>query len=117
MEHLRGGVRRVFRDRDRQEGRGARDPGESQDRCFEIGAVSPPDLLAVAVAIDPSIAKIEDFYVFVETSGEYSRGMTIVDNRRYGRVSEVPGRKKISVALSVDQPRYGKLVLDTWLRG
>jgi len=82
---------------------------------LETGAVSPPDLLAVAVAINPSIAKTEDFHVFVETGGEYSRGMTIVDNRQYGRACDVPGRKKVSIALTVDQSRYADLVLDTWL--
>lgn len=82
---------------------------------FEKGAVTPPDLLAVAVAIDPSIAEIEQFHVFIETGGEYSRGMTVVDSRRYSRPQDVPGRKKVAVALKIDQPQYARLVLDTWL--
>ena len=86
-----------------------------REPIFEVGSVTPPDLLAVAVAIDPSIAEIQDFHVFIETSGEYTRGMTVIDNRQYGRAKEIPGRGKVSVAMSVDQVRYSELVLSTWL--
>ena len=65
-----------------------------REPIFEVGAVTPPDLLAVAVAIDPS--------------------MTVIDNRQYGRAKEAPGREKVSVVLTVDQIRYSELVLATW---
>jgi inosine-uridine nucleoside N-ribohydrolase len=86
-----------------------------REPIFEVGCVTPPDLLAVAVGIDPSIAEIQDFHVFIETSGEYTRGMTVIDNRQYGRAKEIHGRGKVSVAMSVDQVRYSELVLSTWL--
>ena len=56
-------------------------------QVIEEGAVSPPDLLAMAVAIDPSIGTSEDYQVFIETRGEYTRGMTVVDRRKYRRVT------------------------------
>jgi purine nucleosidase len=48
--------------------------------------VSPPDLLAVAVAIDPKIAENKELYVNLETRGEFTRGMTVLDQRVYYRI-------------------------------
>ncbi|MDO9546116.1 MAG: nucleoside hydrolase [Pelolinea sp.] len=79
------------------------------------GAVSPPDLLAVAVAINPAIANIKEFWVEVETKGEFSRGMTIFDRRKIWRAKNIPQNKKADVALSVDQKKYSEMVLGTWL--
>ncbi len=80
------------------------------------GTVSPPDLLAVAVAIDPSVTKIREYYVNLETHGEFTRGMTVIDRRVYYRIEEKPNIKKVRVALRGYQEKYAKLVLDTWLR-
>ena len=77
---------------------------------------SPPDLLAVAVAIEPSIANIQEYPVYIETKGEYTRGMTVVDRRRYSKNQYFPVLVKTNVALSVDQKKYASLVLDTWLK-
>ena len=79
------------------------------------GAVSPPDLLAMAIAIDPGIGVMEDYQVFVETRGEYTRGMTVVDRRKYNRVKVQPERKDVRVAMAADQKKYADLVLRTWL--
>ena len=78
--------------------------------------VSPPDLLAVAVAVDPSIAEIENHQVFVETTGEYTRGMTVVDRRRFTHLAKNNPRKKIAIAMKADQQKYADLVLNTWLK-
>lgn len=84
-------------------------------QVIEEGAVSPPDLLAMAVAIDPSIGTSEDYQVFVETRGEYTRGMTVVDRRKYNRVKVQPDRKDVRVVMAVDQKKYSDLILKTWL--
>ncbi len=44
------------------------------------------DPLAVAVKVRPSLFKFEDYYVNVETKGEYTTGMTVTDRRN--RLSE-----------------------------
>ncbi len=80
------------------------------------GTVSPPDLLAVAVAIDPSVTRNADYYVNLETHGEFTRGMTVIDRRVYYRIEEKPHVKKIRVALQGYQEKYAALVLNTWLR-
>jgi inosine-uridine nucleoside N-ribohydrolase len=84
-------------------------------RSDERRYVSPPDLLAVAVAIDNSIVELKDYQVFIETAGEYTRGMTVVDRRRFTHLGVDKDRQKVAVALAADQQKYSKLVLDTWL--
>ena len=79
------------------------------------GSVSPPDLLTMAVAIDPGIARMEEYTVFVETSGEYTRGMTVVDRRLNREPQSVLQRDALQVCISVDHERYAKCVLDIWL--
>jgi len=81
-----------------------------------IGTVSPPDLLAAAVAIDPEIAVIQENYVSLETRGEYTRGMTVLDQRVYYRIEDQPNRRKVKIALSTHQKKYANLVLNTWLK-
>ena len=82
---------------------------------IEEGAVSQPDLLAMAIAIDPSIGVSEDYQVFIETRGEYTRGMTVVDRRKYNRIKVQLDRKDVRVVMAVDQKKYSELVLNTWL--
>ena len=77
---------------------------------------SPPDLLAMAVAIEPNIANMQEYPVYIETKGEYTRGMTVVDRRRYSKNKQFPFTVKTKVVLSVDQKKYASLVLDTWLK-
>ena len=78
--------------------------------------VSPPDLLAVAVAINPGIAEIEHHQVVVETSGEYTRGMTVVDRRRFTHLAKENKRQDVAIAMKADQQKYADLVLNTWLK-
>ena len=77
--------------------------------------VSPPDLLAMGVALDPTIAKAEMMHVVVETAGTYTRGMTVVDKRPFRNVFRAAPEPNIEVVLSVDNARYRQLVLNTWL--
>lgn len=81
-----------------------------------IGMVSPPDLLDTAMAIDPEIAVIQENYVSLETRGEYTRGMTVLDQRVYYRIEDQPNRSKVKIALSIHQKKYADLVLNTWLK-
>jgi inosine-uridine nucleoside N-ribohydrolase len=61
------------------------------------------DPLAVACAADPSLLRTEVFYVDVETSGEITRGMTVVDKR----LSNVPKQGvPVQVAVDVDAERF-----------
>ena len=79
------------------------------------GAVSPPDLLTIAVFLDPTIATFEDYQVQVETIGQHTRGMTVFDrrwNREYLQDTHI---NQMPVCLSVDQPKYGCLLLETLL--
>ena len=86
----------------------------TQKQIIEQGAVSPPDLLAVAAAIDPSIMTIENYHVMIETRGEYTRGMTVVDRRKYHR-GNYPNRKEMAVVMDADQGKYAQLVINTLL--
>ena len=69
----------------------------------------------MAIAIDPSFGISEDYQVFVETRGEYTRGMTVVDRRKYNRVKVHPDRKDVRVVMAADQKKYSDLILSTWL--
>jgi inosine-uridine nucleoside N-ribohydrolase len=79
--------------------------------------VSPPDLLAVAVAINASIAEIKDYPVFIEMTGEYTRGMTVIDRRRFTHLDVDTSRSKVAVAMTIDQKKYADLIMNTWLKG
>lgn len=84
----------------------------TQKQIIEQGAISPPDLLAVAAAIDSSIMTIENYHVLIETRGEFTRGMTVVDRRKYHRGS-YPDRKEVAIVMDADQRKYAQLVINT----
>jgi purine nucleosidase/pyrimidine-specific ribonucleoside hydrolase len=63
------------------------------------------DPLAVAVALDPSLVEAPLLPVAVETTGDLTRGATVVDRRR-GRA---PGGPACRVALRVDSGRALRL--------
>jgi inosine-uridine nucleoside N-ribohydrolase len=68
------------------------------------------DPLALALALDPSLAKLEPLHVEVEWEGRVTRGMSVADRRPM-----TPDRKRrpnCRVALSVDAPRFLRLFLD-----
>jgi inosine-uridine nucleoside N-ribohydrolase len=77
--------------------------------------VSLCDPAAVAVAIDPSVANTELLPVAIETRGQHTRGMTVVDFRR-GRGHKLGILEpNVNVVLSFDSERFRRLVLDTLL--
>lgn len=76
---------------------------------------TPPDLTAMGIAIDPTLAKAEMLHVTVETGGVYTRGMTVVDRRQFRGVFRPAPEPNINVVWTLDNTRYRKLVLDTYL--
>jgi inosine-uridine nucleoside N-ribohydrolase len=68
------------------------------------------DPLALALALDPSLAKLEPFHVEVECEGRVTRGMSVADRRPM--VSDRKRPPNCRVALSVDAPRFLRLFID-----
>jgi len=89
--------------------------GSRRKYAMGEGAIAPPDLLTVAIAIDPSIGSFENYQVFIETTGEYTRGMTVIDRRWNRNYTENKNKNQLSVYLSADQKKYSELVLRTLL--
>jgi inosine-uridine nucleoside N-ribohydrolase len=77
------------------------------------GAVSPPDLLTIAICIDPSIAQFEHYQVRVETQGQYTRGMTVFDRRWNRAFDENTHVNQMAVCLCADPVKYGELLVKT----
>ncbi len=90
---------------------------EGSRRKYAMGedAIAPPDMLTVAIAIDPSIGRFEEYQVFVETTGEYTRGMTVIDRRWNRNFLQDSNENQMAVCLSADQKKYSELVLKTLL--
>lgn len=70
------------------------------ERLYGYPMVGLPDPLAMAVALDPSIATLARVAMDVELTGELTRGMTVVDRRPDGSPANV------AVATSVDRTRF-----------
>ncbi len=68
------------------------------------------DPQALAYVIDPSIFRTEDYQVDVETVGELTRGMTVVERRYYRRVKE---DANTSIIVEADAERFLNLVMDS----
>lgn len=78
-------------------------------------ATTPPDLVAMGVAIDASIAESTLYHVAVETKGKLTRGMTVVDQREFRHRMGAAPAENVNVVTGIDTARYRCLVLDTWL--
>jgi len=91
--------------------------GSRRKYAMGEGAVAPPDLLTIALAIDPSIGHFENYQVFVETSGQYTRGMTMFDRRWNREFIDGQYANQAAVCISANQKRYGELLLKAWLSG
>ncbi len=76
---------------------------------------TPPDLTALGVAIDPSMAQCERLYVAVELNGKHTRGMTLVDRRSFRNSRGNAPEPNINVVFTVDNARHRKLVVNTLL--
>ncbi len=79
------------------------------------GPVSPCDPTAMAVALDASIAESQMYHVTIETKGEHTRGMTLVDRRVWRRMDPKAAAPNVDVVLRVDTQRYRKLFVGTLL--
>jgi len=72
------------------------------------GFAGPPvhDVCAVALAIDPTLIRLVDAFVAIETAGRWTRGATVVDlHRRLRREANA------RVALDLDADRFWDLVI------
>jgi inosine-uridine nucleoside N-ribohydrolase len=85
--------------------------GSKRKYAMGEGSVAPPDLLTVALAINPTFGVFENYQVFIETKGEYTRGMTVVDRRWNKTFIEGENCNQMAVCLSVDQKKYAELVV------
>ena len=80
-----------------------------------LGGLSLHDPMAVAAAVDPTLAETERLVVDVETTGDLTRGQTITD-RRDPRGAEV-GEGNVDVCVSFDSGRFLRLFMDRVVRG
>jgi purine nucleosidase len=79
------------------------------------GGVSLHDPLAVAAVIDPSLIETERVAVEVETRGEVTRGMTLVDRRRSHRGESKEAN--VEACVSVDSIRFLDMISERVVRG
>jgi purine nucleosidase/pyrimidine-specific ribonucleoside hydrolase len=73
------------------------------DRYRRLFAIEPPmhDPCALAIALDPGIARTVDAFVAAETTGRWTRGATVIDlDHRLGR------EPNARVAMSIDVDRF-----------
>jgi purine nucleosidase/pyrimidine-specific ribonucleoside hydrolase len=77
----------------------------------EAGGIVLHDPLAMAVALDPSLVRLEPAAVEVECEGRLTRGLTLADRR------DLPSHRKRAptcrVAMEVDAPRVLAMVLES----
>jgi inosine-uridine nucleoside N-ribohydrolase len=64
------------------------------------------DPCALAIALDPSLARFEDAFVAIETEGRWTRGATVVDP--YGRLGQEPNAR---VALELEVERFWAMLV------
>ena len=79
------------------------------------GGMSLHDPLAVAAVIDPSLVETEKVAVEVETMGDITRGMTLVDRRRSYRGE--PKEANVEACVSVDSVRFLGLINERVVKG
>jgi pyrimidine-specific ribonucleoside hydrolase len=100
------------------EARGTRKSRLVADLCGGIvrrfNGFSLHDPMAVAYAVDPTMFRTEKCRVDVETQGELTRGMTVVDRRRYHRASDTPN---VEVIVEVDAERFHRLIVERVVEG
>lgn len=80
-----------------------------RDLIKKTKGMSLHDPLAVATVIDPSLVTTEQFRVEVETKGVLTRGMTVVDRRRYHGVKT---ERNVDICVSVDSERFLNLFMN-----
>jgi inosine-uridine nucleoside N-ribohydrolase len=89
------------------------------DLCRDLvrrrGSLSLHDPLTVAATVDPSIVGMGRFKVDVETAGELTRGMTLVERRHSHPVTG--GETNVEVCLSVDSGRFLEMFMERVVGG
>lgn len=83
---------------------------EFSARAERAPGITLHDPLAVAVACDPTLVRTERLPIRVETRGEHTAGMTVVDRRPGTARGE--GTPTIDVAVSVDADRALRMIVD-----
>ena len=73
------------------------DAYQKDNRLAEVGGVIYSDLSPMAYAIAPEHFELQEMYVRVESSGEFSRGFTVADLRKNSTAEP-----NVSVAMEVD---------------
>ena len=79
------------------------------------GPLSPCDVAAMGVAIDPTIAEAEMYHVAVELEGIHTRGMTVVDRRTWHANLKNAMPPNVNVVIQIDTQRYRNLFKSTLL--
>jgi len=72
------------------------------------------DPMALAYVVDPTIFRTERHLVDVETVGELTRGMTVVDRRRYHRAQ---AEANAEIMVEVDAGRFHGLIMERVAEG
>jgi inosine-uridine nucleoside N-ribohydrolase len=80
-------------------------------KAFGIEGAPVHDALAMAVAIDPTVATTRHVNVMVETRGDYTRGQTVVD--LYGVSRRQPN---VDFTVKVDVDKVRKIMIDTIIK-
>lgn len=82
-------------------------PLEASQRLGDVPAFHLHDPLAVGVALDPSLVRLEPLFVDVEIQGELTLGMTVADLR--SRAANLKGKPNAKVARAVEKDRFLEL--------
>ena len=73
------------------------------------------DPMAVTYVIDPTMFKTEKYHVDIETAGEYTMGMTVIDRRRGAQ--ERRSESHHEIIMSVDASRFHKMFMERVVGG
>ena len=77
---------------------------------LDDGGIALHDPLAVALAVDPSLASLEALHVAIETEGRVTRGMSLADRRPIPAGERQPAN--CQVALGVARERFLEMFLE-----
>jgi inosine-uridine nucleoside N-ribohydrolase len=68
------------------------------------------DPMAMAYVADPTMFRLERYNVEVETRGEHTMGMTVVDRRRFA--AEANAKAAHQIVVEVDALRFHGMIMD-----
>jgi len=73
------------------------------------------DPMAITYVVDPTIFKTEKHRVLVETKGEYTLGMTVIDRRRFHRAEDQDSEHEVIV--EVDTHKFLGMIMNRIVKG